>query len=347
MPPQSRRRIGRKRLAVVAPLTFVLCVAMIVVALRTASRNERESVESPISGIDLETAEAIEAAGGSSLLSDRPVYRYSVIPGGVYTASELRGAIQADAVVAAHYQDLDQSKLQVKTVARDQYAYVSYRKGDKVFWTKNKVLLRQGETIVTDGTKQIRGRCGNCISEEPQLPTAANEPDAVEFDRLVDKPSVAQPLGPEVALVPLTSLPATGTPAGDALAEALAPFGPRRTGGGIGPFVAGGNGSNVPAPPGDVPGAETPMPPIVPEPPVVFPLPPGLFPTPPTVVPTPPGDLFPPTGNDPPLDQPPPREPPIDLPPTSEPVPVPEPGTLLLIAAGAVTAACRRRSRAN
>ncbi len=71
---------------------------------------------------------------------------------------ELRDAIRLDAVVAAHYKDLDQSQLQVRTIAHDQYAYVSYRKGDAIYWTTNKVLLRQGETVMTDGAKLIRGK---------------------------------------------------------------------------------------------------------------------------------------------------------------------------------------------
>ena len=102
------------------------------------------------------------------------------------TSGELRRAITADPVVAAHYAKLDRSRIRTEIVPRDRFVHVSYRKGNQVFWTKKKVLLRRGETILTDGTTQIRARCGNCISEEPLAPTAADEPDVVEFDRLTD-----------------------------------------------------------------------------------------------------------------------------------------------------------------
>src|ERR1700733_1612989 len=39
----------------------------------------------------------------------RRIYRYSVIPGGVISADELRGARRIDRVVAAHYYDFESS----------------------------------------------------------------------------------------------------------------------------------------------------------------------------------------------------------------------------------------------
>jgi len=331
------------RHSLIGSLTVVLCVTGIALGLWSLSRGGPENLEPFVSDVGIDTLAAIDSgAAASDLGSERPVYAYSVIPGGAYSASELRHAIATDPIVAAHYQNLDQSKLQVRSVARDQYAYVSYRKGDKVFWTKNKVLLRQGETIVTEGTKQVRGRCGNCISEAPQLPTAADEPESVEFDRLVDEPK-AQPARPDVALVPLAYASDPGiTTAAESLAEALSPYSAGRFPAGVsGPFVSGGNGTNVPASPSDDPNQETPVPPFVPEPPIVFPLPPGLFPTPPTAIPTPPGDL-PPTDNNPPFVPESPINPPQSEPVT--PVAVPEPGTLILLAAGAATLMRRRRS---
>jgi hypothetical protein len=120
--------------------------------------------------------------------SDRPIFRHSVVPGGVYTADELRNVLVQDAIAATHYQGLNPNAVRVETVKQERFAYVSYRKNDQIYWTRNKVRLSEGETILTDGANEIRARCGNCISETPQLPVAEIEPASVEFDQLVDDP---------------------------------------------------------------------------------------------------------------------------------------------------------------
>jgi len=132
--------------------------------------------------------------------SGRQSYRYSVVPGGTHNPDELRHAIKRDAVVAAHYANVDRTRLRTEVVPTDRYVHVSYRKGNEIFWTSKKVLLRKGETILTDGKTEIRARCGNCISEQPAGPTSAEEPDVVEFDRLTD--ALPRATAPEVALVP-------------------------------------------------------------------------------------------------------------------------------------------------
>ncbi len=50
--------------------------------------------------------------------------------------------------------------------------YVSYRIGNKVFWTKHKLALRKGEAMLSDGTNMARTRCGNRISVLPVRPNA-------------------------------------------------------------------------------------------------------------------------------------------------------------------------------
>jgi hypothetical protein len=63
---------------------------------------------------------------------------------------------------------------------------MSYRIGDQIYWTRNKVLLNAGEITLTNGDIEIRARCGNRISETAMFPASDSEPDVVEFDRLVD-----------------------------------------------------------------------------------------------------------------------------------------------------------------
>ena len=124
----------------------------------------------------------------------RPVYRHSVIPGGVFTAEELRDALAEDAVAAAHYRSVDAPTLRPEVVKHERFAYVSYRKDNQIYWTRNKVRIAAGETILTDGNNEIRARCGNCISDTPKFPVADAdvEPDVAELDRLVED-DAAQP----------------------------------------------------------------------------------------------------------------------------------------------------------
>ena len=174
-------------------------LAAAAIVLSGGRGNESDSTESLVVGYAPELTIPDASVG-----SDRPIYRHSVVPGGVYTPDELRDALALDAVVAAHYTGLDANAIRADIVTRDRFAYVSYRKNDRIYWTRNKVLLTEGETILTDGASQIRARCGNCISDTPMLPVAESEPDPVEFDRLVDEsepanagePSLAAAVGP-------------------------------------------------------------------------------------------------------------------------------------------------------
>ena len=287
--------------------------------------------------------------------SDRPVYRYSVVPGGTHNPGELKEAIARDAVVAAHYSKLDQSQLRKEIVSADRLVHVSYRKGDQVFWTKKKVLLRKGEAILTDGVTQVRARCGNCIAEQPAGPTSPEEPDVVEFDRLTDSlpgtaaPEVAgvrpgtrqdDPLGsiggPSVS-APLASL-RVGDTSGPSLSADTAGVGSGSRS--YDPLVAAGPagahgttplGDDNPTPPGpdfDPPWPDLPLPPGEDEPfPPLNPFPPGPDDPKRPENPGPPTDVDPP-GSDP-----------------QNPTPVPEPGTLLLVGGGAAELIRRMRRR--
>ena len=194
-------------------------------------------------GLDLASLDALVGA-------DRPVYRHSVVAGGVYTPDELRDVLVQDAIAATHYQGLNQNAIRTETLKQDRFAYVSYRKNDQIFWTRNKVKLSEGETVLTDGNKEIRARCGNCISETPQLPVAEVEPASVEFDQLVDdsgdpflsaairsaleSPSFSSGGGSRRPSV-VGGGSAAGASSADAGSSALLPSGSIGGGGGVGP----------------------------------------------------------------------------------------------------------------
>jgi hypothetical protein len=103
----------------------------------------------------------------------RKIYPYSVIPGGAYSGEELALARRIDRVVADHYSDFETGAVAVRTLPQDRYFYVSYRKSDRVYWTANKRRVPKGEMLLSNGKHLARTRCGNRLSEAPQLPVAA------------------------------------------------------------------------------------------------------------------------------------------------------------------------------
>ena len=112
----------------------------------------------------------------ATVRSLRPVYPYSVIPGGVYSTEELKRAMFKDPMVREHYAGFDLAAAHLVTTAGERYAYVSYRMGGKLLWTTHKLRIPKGETLLTDGVTFCRTRCGNQLSEFPHRETASPEP---------------------------------------------------------------------------------------------------------------------------------------------------------------------------
>jgi hypothetical protein len=100
-----------------------------------------------------------------------------------------------DPIVAAHYAAFDLAKVRVIRVQEARAVYVSYRRGDDVFWTSKRLRLAPGETLITDGEHTSRTRCGNQISDEPRLPVSlAGDP----VPQTLDTPLVSQIFEPFV-----------------------------------------------------------------------------------------------------------------------------------------------------
>jgi hypothetical protein len=118
--------------------------------------------------------------------SARPVYPYSVVPGGVENAKELKWVAEHDPIVAAHYAGFDYERARVVRLALAQTVYVSYRIGNKIYWTRRRLTLHKGETLITDGRMTARTRCANRVEEAPQQEAASPvEPPAQKFDEPV------------------------------------------------------------------------------------------------------------------------------------------------------------------
>jgi hypothetical protein len=150
----------------------------------------------------------------------RPVYPYSVIPGGVESAQELKNAVLRDSVVADHYADFDLAKARIVRLNSDRAMYASYRLGDRVFWTTKALILRKGEAVLSDGVHEARARCGNRLSYTPVGPVSPEQPPArvletPEAPILVAEnlPPEAPPFGPPFT-PPVSPAAPPGTPPG-------------------------------------------------------------------------------------------------------------------------------------
>jgi len=116
-------------------------------------------------------------------LAGRPVYPYSVVRGGVEDARELKWVAEHDPVVAAHYAGFDYERARVVRLALAQTVYLSYRIGNKVYWTRHRVALHKGEKLLTDGKITARTKCGNRVETTPQQAASSSEPPAAKFEQ--------------------------------------------------------------------------------------------------------------------------------------------------------------------
>jgi hypothetical protein len=113
----------------------------------------------------------------------RIAYPYSVIPGGVANADELKHVMEYDPVVSRHFRGFDYSRARLVQASEKEAMYVSYRIGDRVYWTRRKVSLHAGETLITDGKIMARARCGNRVAMLPLDTGSPLEPSTDELEQ--------------------------------------------------------------------------------------------------------------------------------------------------------------------
>ena len=146
---------------------------------------------------------------------NRLVYPYSVIRGGVANPDELKRMMEYDPVVSRHFKGFDYRRARVVQVSEKQAMYVSYRIGDRVYWTRRKVSLHPGETLITDGAIVARTRCGNRVAPVPLDAGSPLEPstDELELPVISRDPIPSPPVLATVNSVPDKSPPAVIPPA--------------------------------------------------------------------------------------------------------------------------------------
>ena len=178
----------KKRLAAVGLLGVAACAALFALEARETAAPLAAQARAAAPADAVTPAPAVlRTAAQVETKKTRRVYPYSIVPGGVLNRQELTHAVAVDQVVAEHYSAFEAGKVAVRTVDKPRAVYVSYRKGDKVFWTAKKLQLAKGETLLSDGQNEIRTRCGNRISDVPQLPVEAKGPSEEELDSSVEE----------------------------------------------------------------------------------------------------------------------------------------------------------------
>jgi hypothetical protein len=232
-------------------LLLLLATAIVVASVATSHRHSGRLAARKGDAVSSSAgygSHSLAISGPDSLPDARPLYPYSVIAGEVRSAGELGSAVRNDAVVARHYADFDVAQAHVISLDRDRLAYVSYRMGEQVFWTRHALLLHKGETLITDGTHEARTRCGNRIADTVQAPSSAQQPALDAFEEFAPEGDleasnlpIAGELSPPAAF-------ATGHPLALEHSDIARPFYPFAPGAGFGPglgsFNSGGTGSS-------------------------------------------------------------------------------------------------------
>lgn len=215
------------------------CVAILLVLVTTGC-NRKSLAPTPDSG---ETAVPTRSFSSQNIAlpsakvpaendvqqTARPVYPFSLVPGGVYSAQELQRALLVSEDLQSHYSNLDASHIKLVRLKENMPAYVSYRHGGQIFWTRHPLLLHSGELVLTDGHYSLRARCANQISMVPREPVEVSpenvephleqalEPLPVDYAKLEPLNSAlfptttSVPAGPPVTGGPPTGVVVTGT----------------------------------------------------------------------------------------------------------------------------------------
>ncbi|MGA7379718.1 MAG: hypothetical protein WBX03_02610, partial [Terriglobales bacterium] len=139
---RSNRSIFRRRLRRAAAALAVLSVLGFGVLwlsfhLPSSWHSSSNQLQSEWEQGDLSQNLAALAATSVSAPASVPpriVYPYSVVPGGIQAAEELREVSEHDRVVGRHYAGFDFRNAHVIELQEARLVYLSYRIGDRIFW---------------------------------------------------------------------------------------------------------------------------------------------------------------------------------------------------------------------
>ena len=204
-----------------APLALLVPAVLLVTffAIRHSRSQAGAALRAPVPSLQTKWQTAFDLSAFASPVSRRTVFPYSVIPGGVRDANELRAAAAQDPVVAEHYSDFRIIRAHTIRFDRPTAMFVSYRMNNHVYWTRNRMTIPAGETLISDGENYARVRCGNRLSPVAALPVSLSEPPKEKLENPDFVPPLLADLmagegsGPfpaPLALPDLPQLPANG-----------------------------------------------------------------------------------------------------------------------------------------
>lgn len=183
-----------------APLLLLVPAVLLVTffALRHKRASDNLTASAPVSSLQTNWQAAIDVSttAAASESSRRAVFPYSVIPGGVRDEKELQSAASKDPVVAEHYSDFRIARAHTLRLDRPTLMFVSYRMNNRVYWTRNRMTIPAGETLISDGESYARVRCGNRLSPVAALPVSMSEPPSEKLENPEFVPPLLADLSP-------------------------------------------------------------------------------------------------------------------------------------------------------
>ena len=182
-----RNRVVRNWLRLSVVVLFVAAIATLAMRVLSPSLFQARKGGIPVirrSDLSLEQAETVNQILEQRQAS-RPVYPYSVVPGGVENVKELKWAAEHDPVVGAHYAGFDFERAHIVQLTLAQTVFVSYRIGNHIYWTRHRLTLKKGEKLITDGRMTARTRCANRVEETPQQEASPAEPTPEKMEQPV------------------------------------------------------------------------------------------------------------------------------------------------------------------
>jgi hypothetical protein len=172
-----------------AALLFVPAVLLVTfLTVKVLRHSAAEQAQKPAYSQDANTQESLDLSAATQ--PQRPIFPYSIVPGGVRDARELQSVASHDPVVAQHYSDFRIAAAHTVRLEKPLEMYVSYRRNNNVYWTKNRMVIPAGETLLSDGENLARVRCGNRLSAIAAKPVSVSEPTKEELST----PSFVPPL---------------------------------------------------------------------------------------------------------------------------------------------------------